>query len=105
MTTITIHAGDSLVLEVAVSFDSGAPVSSLTGATLRASASYIDGRSASTTVDASTSITSNTATCTWAAGALTAGSWRVQVRATKSGLTQTVYEDTITVLPSNPAAS
>ena len=102
MTDITIYAGDSLVIEVTVSFDSGATVNSLTGATLRASASRIAG--SADVVEASTAISGNVATCTWAADALDAGSWRVQLRATKSGQTQTVYQDTITVLPANPAA-
>jgi len=99
MTTISTHAGDSFVLEITVSFDSGAPVSSLSGATIRASAA------GGANVDATTSVTGDVITCTWAAGSLSAGLWRVQVQVTKSGLTQTVYEDTITVLPSNPAAS
>lgn len=97
--TTTIHSAGSFVVEVTVSFDSGAPVSSLSGATIRASAFR------GTSVDATTSVTGDVITCTWAAGSLGAGLWRLQVEATKSGLTQTVYEDTINVLPSNPAAS
>jgi hypothetical protein len=110
MTDKTIHAGDSFVIEVTVDFDSGATVSNLSGATLRASASRIAGRTTDETVDGSTSIAGNVATCTWAANTLTAGSWRVQLRATKSGQTQTVYplpgeQAIVTVLPANPAAS
>jgi hypothetical protein len=103
MTDITIYAGDSLVIEVTVSFDSGGSVSSLTGATLRASARSF--ASPVAVVDGSTSIAGDVATCTWAVDALAAGSWRVQLEVTKSGQTQTVFQETITVLPGNPAAT
>jgi len=101
MTIEPIHEGDSLVLDVPVTFDSGAPVSSLSGATIDASASNVETRGALVIDAASTAISGNTATCTWSAGALAAGSWRVQVKVSKSGLTQTVADDIIIVEPSN----
>lgn len=104
MITEEIFADDGLVLEVPVTFDRGAAVSSLTGATIRASALKMNSDPGDVQ-DAATSITGNTVTCTWAPGALSAGSWRVQVKVTKSGQTQTVRQETITVKPSNPPAS
>lgn len=99
MTIETIFSGDSLVLKVPTTFASGAPVSSLSGATIRASA--FNGVS----VDATTSLVGDTITCTWPAGSLRAGIWQIQVQATKAGLTQTVATETFQVMPTNPAAS
>lgn len=105
MKTEEIFADDGLVLEIPVTFDRGAAVSSLTGATIRVSALKMNSATVEVREPTQISIVGNTAVCTWARGVFSAGSWRVQAQVTKSGQTQTVSEELITVKPSNPAAS
>jgi len=100
VSAVTIGAGDSLVIEVPVAFDVGSTVTSLAGAAVVASAARKNLAGAVVeTVAGATSISGDTVTCTWAAGALAAGNWRLRVVVTKSSQTQTVLEELVTVRP------
>lgn len=93
--TITHYTADDLIIAVNVTFDAGAEVTSLTGGAAEALAEATDG-----TVVPATSCTitdTDTVRVVYADGALPAGVYTLQVRATVSGITQTIAEDLIDV--------
>jgi len=94
---ITLWSSNTPIIDCPVIFEAGSVASSLSGATVSASA-----KSGTTVVDALTcSITGNTIRGTWATGALSAGRWRVQFEAVIGGNTQTVGDEIVLVNPSN----
>lgn len=94
---ITIHEADSLAVEVPVAFDPGGAVTSLSGATVVATVAK-----GGTTIQGSATIAGPVlVTCSWPAGALAVGIWRLQMIATIAGEVQTIAEERIRVLPSN----
>ena len=93
--TITHYASDDLVIAVQVAFDPGAEISALTGGAVEAKVQNSQG---SLTSASSCTITSpDTVRVGFADGSLSAGFYKLQVRATVDGVTQTVAEDSIDV--------
>lgn len=97
----SIHAGDSLAIIVHVKDDAGA-AKDLTGATVEAAAKLVTGNGSAVAATTSLGVAaSGEISVSFAAGALGAGTWEIQVRATLSAVVQTVAEARITVEPSN----
>lgn len=98
MTTITHYEADDLVVSLDVTFDPDAGLSSLIGGTVVALA----------TSDTGTTVAANTATITsatnirasWNENTLAKGLWLIQIRATVTGITQTLAEVRVTSLES-----
>lgn len=98
MSTITHYEADDLIISLDVTFDPASGLSSLIGGTAEAVATS----DAGTTV-AATSATITSATnikASWPENALAQGLWRVQIRATVTGITQTLADIRLTSLPS-----
>ena len=91
-----IHTLDDLILKVAVTFEPGSPVTTLTGGTVQA---FARDRAATVTA-ASVVAVGALATVTFNAGSFTPGEWEGQVVATLAGQTQTIAEFEVMVKPS-----
>lgn len=95
--TITSYASDTLIIDFPVTFPTTGPVTAL-GGVASATADLLTGGAA---VNATTSLSVDTVTATWAAGSLAEGVHRVQLKLTIAGQVQTVAEVKVRVLPSN----
>ncbi len=96
---LTHYSGDDLVISIPVTFDVGAPITSLTGGT----ATAVARRQGSTALVTGTAVIQAGGTeivATFADGVFSAGVYTVQVRATVSGITQTLLEAQLTVIGS-----
>lgn len=96
---LTHYSGDDLVISIPVNFDAGAPVQSLTGG---AAVAVARRQGSGTVVNGSTVIQASGAEVivTFSDGVFTAGVYAVQVRATVSGITQTLLDASLTVVES-----
>lgn len=98
MTTISHYEADDLIISLDVTFDPASGLSSLIGGTVEAVAQSDDG-----TVVSATSATITSATnikASWPENSLTQGLWRVQIRATVTGITQTLADIRLASVPS-----
>lgn len=97
---LTHYSGDDLVISVPVTFDAGQPIASLTGGTAVAVARRRD--QGGTVVNGTAVIQGSGAEviATFADGVFSPGVYAVQVRATVSGITQTLVDGQVTVLAS-----
>ncbi len=95
MTAITTYEADDLIILVEVAFDAGSEITSLVGGTVEALAQ----RSGAAAIPASsaTIVDANTIRVAFNEDVLPEGVYTLQVRATVSGVTQTVAEQSVTV--------
>ena len=95
MTAITTYEADDLIILVEVTFETGSEITSLVGGTVEAIAQ----KSGSAAIPASsvTIVDANTLRVAFNEDVLAEGVYTLQVRATVSGVTQTVAEATVTV--------
>lgn len=92
--TITTYEADDLIINVNTTFEAGSEITSLIGGTVEAKAKSAVG----TLITGTATITdADTVRVAFAEGALAAGVYELQVRATVSGNTQTIAADTIEV--------
>ena len=93
--TITTYESDDLIIAVTVTFDPGTDIQSLTGGTAEARAQSADG---TVITPSSCTITGpDTVRVAFADGVLPIGFYRLHVRATVDGVTQTIADDNIEV--------
>jgi len=97
---LTHYSGDDLVISVPVTFDVGAPVSSLTGGAATAIARRRDQTGSAVNGTAVIQPGGASIVATFADGAFSAGVYALQVKATVSGITQTLVDAQVTVLAS-----
>lgn len=98
MTSITHYEADDLIVSLDVTFDPASGLSSLIGGSVVAIASN----------EAGVKVTANSATITsatnirasWNENTISRGKWLVQIRATVSGVTQTLASIPVTSLAS-----
>jgi hypothetical protein len=95
MTIANTWQGDDLVIAVTVLDDDGA-AKNLTGGTVEAGASGPSGSLVTPTVTV-TDASAGAVSMQFNDGALSGGTWTVQMRVTLDDVTQTVYEDTVKV--------
>lgn len=93
-----IFEADDLILSVEVTFDANAEIQSLTGGTVIARA--WDQTSPVVVATSATIVDANTIKVVFSDGTLSAGSYRLQVRATVANVTQTLVDLRLEVLPS-----
>ena len=98
MTNLTTFEDDDLIIRIPVTFEPGSEITSLTGGTAEAVAQSTSG--AVITANAAAITGGSEIRVTFNDGRLPAGVYALQVRATVSGVTQTVAEATVTVYPS-----
>ena len=95
--TIQCWDTDTLVIRTPVTFDQNAPFTSLTGGTAEAIARRANGSTSNISGTAVIQASGAEIISTWPANTFSAGSYIVQIRATVSGITETLAEDKLIV--------
>jgi len=92
--SFTWYTNAQLDIDLLFTFEDGAPIQSLVGATVRADAVLKGGAAYPGTV---TILDAQTAHATWAAGSMPMGGYEIQVHASKAGAAQVAAVETFTM--------
>lgn len=95
LTNITHYEADDLIIAVEVTFEPGSPITALTGGTVEAFAERQG--AARIAANSCTILDADSVLVAFNEGTLTEGVYTLQVRATVSGVTQTIADATVTV--------